>query len=103
MSKASECNSKAEVRAEIDRLDHAIVKLFGERFSFVRRMAQLKRNPSEADDPDRVESVLTKIADEAAEQGLDPELMRAMWRLLIEWNIAYEQRSIGLDATDGGN
>lgn len=91
------------MRAEIDRLDHEIVKLFGERFSYVRRMAQLKQDPSEADDPGRVDSVLERITEHASAEGLDTELLRAIWRQLIDWNIAYEERTIGVDATERGN
>ena len=34
-----DCHSKSEIRAEIDRLDRALVEMLAERFTYVRRMA----------------------------------------------------------------
>lgn len=95
MPTPAECITKEEVRAEIDRLDRELVALLGERFSYVRRMAEVKRDPAEAADSGRVEAVLARVAIEAEAAGLDPVLIRAMWQLLIDWNIAYEKRTIG--------
>ena len=95
MPAPQDCTSKNEVRAEIDRLDQEIIALFGERFSYVRRMAELKADASEADDPSRVDDVLAKVVNEAEAAGLDGELMRSMWRLLVDWNIAWERGAIG--------
>jgi isochorismate pyruvate lyase len=99
MPAPEDCRSKDEVRAEIDRLDRELIARLGERFAYVRRMAELKRDPSDADDRDRVDDVLTKIAAGADAVGLDRELALSLWRRLIDWNIAWERRSIG---SDGG-
>ncbi|MCW5697973.1 MAG: chorismate mutase [Bauldia sp.] len=94
MPAPADCTTKAEIRAEIDRLDRALVALLGERFAYVRRMAAVKQDPGEALDPDRVEDVLARVVAEARAQGLDPDLIEAMWRQLIEWNVAFEARTI---------
>jgi hypothetical protein len=60
-------------------------------------MAELKASPDDADDPARVEDVLAKVAAEAKAAGLDPDLIRSMWRKLIEWNIAWESQAIASD------
>ena len=83
------------MRAEIDRVDRELIALFGERFAYVRRMAELKQDPTDADDPGRVEDVLEKVRSEAEAVGLDGELIMSMWRRLIEWNIAWESNHIG--------
>ena len=97
MPAPEDCQTKEEVRAEIDRLDRELVGLFGERFSYVRRMAELKGDPNEADDPARVDAVLAKVAREAETAGLDGDLIRSLWRRLIDWNIAWERAAIGGD------
>ncbi|MCW5715170.1 MAG: chorismate mutase [Bauldia sp.] len=95
MPTAAECQTKDEVRSEIDRIDAVLVALLAERFGFVRRMAELKRAPSDAYDEDRIEAVLGLVRREAEKHGLDVELAESLWRRLIEWNIAFEERSIG--------
>jgi isochorismate pyruvate lyase len=97
MPAPADCTTKDEIRAEIDRLDRALIGLLGERFAYVRRMAELKRDPADADDPRRVNDVLAKVGSEAEAAGLDRELIVSMWRELIDWNIAWERRSIGAD------
>ncbi len=36
-----------------------------------------------------------RVAAEAEQAGLDPELARDLWRRLMEWNIAWERQAIG--------
>ena len=94
MLKPSECSTKSEIRAEIDRLDRELIALLAERFGYVRRMAELKENPDEAHAQDRIDDVLDKVAAQAEAAGLDRGLIREMWRSLIEWNVEYERRTI---------
>jgi len=95
MPTAAECQTKEEIRSEIDRIDTVLVALLAERFGYVRRMAELKRSPSDAYDEDRIEAVLNLVRRESEKQGLDVELAEGLWRRLIDWNIAYEERAIG--------
>ena len=94
MKRPEECTSKQDIRAEIDRLDRELIKLLVERFSYVRRMAQLKQDPDEAYVQERIDDVLDKVAAKAEEVGLDPGLVRDMWAKLIDWNIDYERKTI---------
>lgn len=95
MPTAAECQTKEEIRAEIDRIDTELVALLAERFGYVQRMAELKRSPSEAYDGDRIEAVLSLVRRESEERGLDVDLAESLWRRLIDWNVAFEERSIG--------
>ena len=90
----AEARTREEVRAEIDRLDRELVRLLGERFGFVRRMAEIKSDPAEAYLQDRVDAVLANVLDEARKQGLDPALAEKLWRLLIDWNVEFERKAI---------
>ena len=92
--KPKDCRTMEEVRAEIDRIDQALVDLIGERFSYVDRAWQLKRSPAEARVPWRIQQVIDKVRTRAAEQGLPPELAEALWRQMIGWFIQYEEEKL---------
>lgn len=95
MKTPDECLTKQDIRTEIDRLDGALVRLFAERQTYVRRMADLKRHPDEAFDQERIESMISVIKRRAADLSLDPDQAELVWRTLIDWNIAYEKKVIG--------
>ena len=85
------CETKDDVRAEIDRLDHALLALFAERHRYVTRMAQIKTDPHEARDPARIEAVIAKVRDRSLALDLDEDQAELVWRTLIDWNINYEK------------
>ena len=89
-----DCHSKSEIRAEIDRLDRALVEMLAERFTYVRRMAELKSDPTEALVPGRVDEVLDRVAAAARTAGFDEGLARELWGRLIAWNVEFERRAI---------
>lgn len=91
---AKDCSTMDEVRAEIDRIDKTLVDLIGERFSYVDRAWQLKRSPSEARVPWRVQQVIDKVRARAGEKDLPPELVEALWRQMIGWFIQYEEEKL---------
>ena len=86
-----DCQTKDEVRAEIDRVDHALLALFAERHRYVTRMAQIKTDPHEARDPARIEAVIAKVRDRSLALDLDEDQAELVWRTLIDWNINYEK------------
>lgn len=87
----ADCTTKDEVRAEIDRIDRALLALFAERHAYVTRMAQIKTDPHEANDPARIEAVIVKVKARADALGLDEDQAELLWRALIDWNINYEK------------
>jgi len=89
-----ECADMAEVRDEIDRIDAALVDLIAERFGFVDRAWQLKKNPQEAYVPWRIQQVIDKVRTHASEKGLPPELTEALWRQMIGWFVQYEEEKL---------
>lgn len=86
-----ECETKDDVRAEIDRIDQALLALFAERHRYVTRMAQIKTDPHEARDPARIEAVIAKVRDRSLALDLDEDQAELVWRTLIDWNINYEK------------
>ena len=93
MSKKSpaECQSKQDVRSEIDRIDLKLIEALAERHTYVTRMAEIKSDPHEAHDPARIEAVITRVRGRAKEHKLDEDQAELIWRTLIDWNINYEK------------
>jgi isochorismate pyruvate lyase len=87
----AECQTKEDVRAEIDRIDQALLTLFAERHRYVTRMAEIKTDPHEAFDPTRIEAVIKKQRGRAEELDLDEDQAELIWRTLINWNVNYEK------------
>lgn len=85
-----------ELRAAIDELDSSIVQLLAMRATFIDRAAELKfTNGLPANIPARVEEVVAKVKANAVARGFDPDLAEHIWRQLISWSIAREERSLG--------
>jgi isochorismate pyruvate lyase len=91
-----------QVRAEIDRLDAAILDLVAERFGYVDRAWQLKTHKAEAVVPWRIQQVIDRVRARAKEKGLPPELAEAMWRQMIGWFIQYEEEKLPDGNKDSG-
>jgi isochorismate pyruvate lyase len=85
------CVTKDDVRAEIDRIDQEMLKLFAERHAYVTRMAHIKTDPHEAFDRARIESIIARQRARAEQLGLDEDQAEQMWRTLIDWNVNYEK------------
>ena len=79
------------MRAEIDRIDQALLNLFAERHGYVTRMAEIKTDPHEAFDPARIEAVIGKVRGLSLDLDLDEDQAELIWRTLINWNINYEK------------
>lgn len=99
MRKPAECETMTHIRAEIDRLDEDLVRLFAERAGYIDRAAEIK---AEVDLParigSRVEEVVANVRRHALTHGLPPELVEKLWRRLIDWSIAREENRLGPDS-----
>lgn len=92
--KPADCTSMDDVRAEIDRIDIALVDLIAKRFSYVDRAWQLKRGPGEARVAWRIQQVIDRVKTRAMESDLPPELVEALWRQMIGWFVQYEEEKL---------
>jgi chorismate mutase len=72
------------LRAEIGRVDEAIVFLIDERLRLARRVGELKRTAGlRVLDPNREATVVRNAGARARERGLDDEAVRdVFWRLI---------------------
>ena len=98
--KAEDCADMEQVRAEIDRIDVALVDLIGERFIYVDRAWQLKQSPAEARVPWRIQQVINRVRARAKDKGLPPELTEALWRQMIGWFVQYEEEKLSQQGED---
>ncbi|GHC30431.1 MULTISPECIES: chorismate mutase [Gemmobacter] len=96
MKAPSDCHNMTELRVEIDALDSQIVALIKRRSGYIDRAAELK--PAEglpARIDTRVEEVVAKVRARAEAEGLDPALVETLWRQMIDWSIAREEKVLG--------
>jgi isochorismate pyruvate lyase len=84
-----------ELRAEIDRIDRELVALLARRAACIDRAVELKRAEGL---PARIEARVAEVLGNvraAAEAGsLDPGLVEQLWRCMVEWSIAREERAL---------
>lgn len=73
-------------RARIDAIDDQIIDLLARRLDIIDEVAQLK---AARDIPavleDRVNEVIDRVAERAGEKGMDPELARRLYAVLVSW------------------
>jgi isochorismate pyruvate lyase len=90
-----QCRDMSEVRAEIDRIDTALVDMIAERFGYVERAWQLKLVArQEANVPWRNQQVFDRVRKLAEEKGLPPDMCEALWRQMVGWFIQYEEEKL---------
>lgn len=83
-------------RRRIDALDDQIVRLLAERYGIVEQVAAIKAEhgiPSVLED--RVREVIKRNATTAVGLGLDPDLVRRLYRVIIDEACAMEDRLCG--------
>ncbi|QLC72294.1 chorismate mutase [Pseudomonas sp. LPB0260] len=86
----AQCQSLAQVRANIDRIDRQLVTLLAERGRFVSHAAGFKRNTEEVRDGQRVEQVIAGVRRLAEELGANPDVSEAVYRAMINAFIQLE-------------
>ncbi len=77
------CGTLAEVRRNIDRIDHDLVRLMAERQQYVGEAGRFKKDPAAVSDPKRVDAIVAKVRTDAAAQSLDPTVAEQTFRTMI--------------------
>jgi isochorismate pyruvate lyase len=89
----------SDVRSEIDRLDRQLMELFAERSRYIDRAAAIKKKTCEtAHIGWRVEEVAQNARRNAETHQLDADFAEKLWRSLIDWSIAREDRHLNGDS-----
>jgi 4-amino-4-deoxychorismate mutase len=87
------------LRQEIDTIDEVVVAQLARRFAVVRKVAAYKgKHGIPAVLPERIDVVKSRCAALAATQDLDPELVRALYDLIIKAACRLEEEIIEADA-----
>lgn len=98
MRKPADCRDMNELRQAIDQIDRDLMQMLVRRMGYIDRAIELK--PAE-NMPARVTSRVEEVAQNARENaqtaGFDPDLAEQIWRGMIEWSIAREERVLGQD------
>jgi isochorismate pyruvate lyase len=93
-----DCADMTQVRAEIDRIDEALVDLIAERFGYVDRAWQLKVNSSEGAVVNwRIQQVIDRVKERARQRELPPDIVDmvgAQWKNMIGWFVQYEEEKL---------
>ncbi|CAK9886014.1 MAG: Isochorismate pyruvate lyase [Candidatus Erwinia impunctatus] len=97
---ASECRDMTEIRECIDQLDQSVIRLLGERFTYVKAAAKFKKNATEVQAAGRFESMLLQRREWAEQQGLGADLIETVYRDLVNWFIAQEMNHWAAESTD---
>lgn len=95
MSSAPKHLTMSDIRKEIDRIDESLIKQLAERQRWVEKAVVVKkRDGLPARDPARIAQVVDHVRVLARGHKVDPALVEAMWTEMVEWFVAYEERSL---------
>ena len=93
----------AGLRADIDALDVEIVGLMAQRMALVDRVIMVKREHNlPARIHSRVEEVARLVGEHAVKAGISPDYTETVWRAMMDWVIAYEDRQLSKRGFDDG-
>jgi isochorismate pyruvate lyase len=85
----------SDIRKEIDRIDDTLITLLAERQRWVEKAVIVKkRDGLPARDDARIAQVIDHVRRLARTRKLDPALAEALWTEMIEWFVAFEERSL---------
>ena len=96
----AECNSIEEVRAAIDAIDHEVVQALGLRARYVKAITRFKKTREDVQAPTRQAAVISQRRAWAAEEGLDPELVERIYRMMIDHFVTEEMKELRLVESD---
>ncbi len=89
------CVTMTEVRAGVDAVDHDLVTLLSRRFGYMAAAARIKTNPAAVRDEARKAEVIENVKAHARAGGVPEPLVAALWEMLVESSIAYEDALFG--------
>ncbi len=79
-----------QVRADIDAIDDQVVELLARRQVHVRRAAAFKQDEHAVRAPERRRTMMVRLRARAAEAGLDPTVVDAVYTAMVDAFVALE-------------
>jgi isochorismate pyruvate lyase len=92
MKPPEQCEGLTEIRTEIDRLDHQLIRLLSERFGYVKAAARFKEDQAAVAAPDRLKAMIEQRRLWAVEEGLSPDVIEKLYRDLVTYFIGEEMK-----------
>ncbi len=86
----ADCETMAEVRYGVDRLDEQIVALLAERFRYMEAAARIKPTRDQVRDEARKAEVLLNVIRSAKIERAPEDRIALLYEALVESSIAYE-------------
>jgi isochorismate pyruvate lyase len=88
-----ECQTMSEVRAGVDALDAALVRLLARRFAYMDAAARIKPAREQVRDEGRKAEVVENAVRLAGELDIPVHVIAQIWDELVEASISYELRA----------
>lgn len=82
-----DCVSMEQIRAEVNKIDREIIGLLGRRLAYVRAAVAFKPDEASIRRPDHWDRFFAARKTWAVEEGYDPEVIEAMYRILYDFTI----------------
>jgi isochorismate pyruvate lyase len=90
MKNPESCKNIEEIREAIDGIDYQIMKLFSERYGFVKEIVKFKTDEVSVIAENRQKEVIEKRRKWAVELGLNPDLFEDIFWTLMRYNVQKE-------------
>jgi isochorismate pyruvate lyase len=90
MKNPQNCKNIEEIRDAIDGIDFQIMKLFSERYEFVKEIVKFKTDEASVIAETRQKQVIEKRREWAGELGLNPDLFEDIFWTLMRYNVRKE-------------
>lgn len=90
MKNPESCQSIEEIREGIDQIDLQIMRLFAERYAYVKEIVKFKSDESSVIAEDRQKEVIRQRREWAEKLGLNPDLFEEMYWTLMRFNVRKE-------------
>lgn len=84
------CETMVDVRAGVDALDRALVRLIAHRQAYMDAAARIKPNRAAVRDEARIQQVLDNVRRHSEVAGLSWSIAEPVWRIMMERCIAHE-------------
>ena len=78
-----QCAGMDDIRAQIDRIDRAVVGLIGRRYQYVLAAAKFKTSATSVKAPERLTAMLARRREWAVEEGLNADVIEKLYADLV--------------------
>ena len=90
MIEPKDCETLAEVRTEIDRLDQSLINTISRRQKYVHAAVRFKRSENDVHAPERQRQMMAARRLWAETEGVDPDLIESLFRTMVDHFVSAE-------------